>query len=106
MTSNAVRKGFGDGRIFNAARAVELGLADEVSTLDKVLGDLSQPRSRRRTALIQRRRDRQARIAQQREILRIRMRLLGVPEPSEPSSARHAIERDRQIARLTELACR
>ena len=106
MSPSAVRKQFGDGRTFSAARAVDLGLADEIATLDHVLGELSQPRSRRHAELLENRRQRQARAANDRDVLRIRMRLLGISEPVEPSSARDAIERDREIVRLTELVCR
>lgn len=36
----AVRNGFGEGRVVDAKQAVKLGMADRVATMDEVIGDL------------------------------------------------------------------
>ncbi|MFO0863536.1 MAG: S49 family peptidase [Gemmataceae bacterium] len=40
-TENKVRKEFGQGRLVEASRAVQLGMADRVATRDRVLGKLT-----------------------------------------------------------------
>ena len=106
VSATRVRSTYGDGRVYSARDAIRLGLVDEVATLDAVIRDLSRPGSRRRASLLERRRERQARIDQQHYLLKVKMRQLGIPERVERPSVSFAVERDRQIAYLAELATR
>lgn len=47
-SSEAVRNGYGEGRVLSAEKAVAAGLADRVATLDAVIAELIQPQSRER----------------------------------------------------------
>jgi ClpP class serine protease len=40
VSIDAVRNGFGEGRVVDAKQAVALGMADRIATLDEVIGDL------------------------------------------------------------------
>ena len=99
-TVSEVRASYGDGRVYQARDAVALGLADRIGTLDEVVGELSRPGSRRRAALLEGRRQRQARADRDREIVDITMTLHGIR--GEPSSDECAAQRDRDILLLTE----
>jgi signal peptide peptidase SppA len=52
VSQREVKSGFGEGRVFRAAKAVEAGMADGVRTLESVIGELtrSQASKPRRTA--------------------------------------------------------
>lgn len=52
VSAGVVRDGFGEGRVVTAEKAVKLGMADRVATLDQVIAELTgQPASRSMSAV-------------------------------------------------------
>jgi signal peptide peptidase SppA len=55
-TADAVRGGYGQGRVLTAKRAVRAGLADRIATLEEVVGDIQdgrRPPARRKAEMIE-----------------------------------------------------